>query len=104
MIKPPRVNVIPAVLQFASDLSSWTVGILVITLSDNKGGALFHLGYCEEQGLTFDCFFFCAISPTEIQLNLYRASSVKPVSIRSLPIRIHISIHNLLTILPKVVI
>jgi hypothetical protein len=52
-----RTNLIPVVVQFCSDLSSWTVGVLVITLPDQSAGALFHLGYSKDNDITFDCFY-----------------------------------------------
>jgi len=51
-------QVIPIILQFQTNLSSFTIGIGVINNpATSSASALFHLGYCQESGLSFDLFY-----------------------------------------------
>lgn len=51
------LNFIPIIVQFTSDFRQYTIGLITIVFPDQTAGALFHLGYSEEQGMTFDIFF-----------------------------------------------
>lgn len=55
------LNLIPIICQLNTRFTEWTIGIGVVMFPDETAGALFHLGYSEDTGMTFDCFWITLI-------------------------------------------
>lgn len=55
------LNLIPIICQLNTRFTEWTIGLGVVMFPDETAGALFHLGYSEDQGITFDCMYLMLI-------------------------------------------
>lgn len=51
------LNFVPIIAQFTSDFRQYTIGLLTVVFPDHTAGALFHLGYTEDGGISFDIFW-----------------------------------------------